>query len=118
MTKNLTIFHYSGKNYIGYYCTFDPGDKPSFTGLEQNFESSHYVFLAPAEISYKINITADATADLVSSVMPLYPGDFMNGSNDSIYFAFPKDQVIVSTIKENNIHNNIVSQYKQLTKLN
>ena len=114
--KSLTIFHYAGKNYIGYYVnpSLEEADKPSFTGITTTYDK-HYIFLAPAELSYKINITADATADLVSTVMPLYPADFMNGSEDKIYFAFPKDQVVLSTIKEANIHSNIVAQYKQLT---
>ena len=116
MTKSLTVFHYAGKNYIGYYCSFNQGEIPSFTGINQSINDK-YVFQCPAEISYKINITADATADLVSSVMPLYPGDFFNGTKDTVYFAFPKADTVVSSIKEANIHANIVSQYKQLTKL-
>lgn len=116
MEKSLTVFHYAGKNYIGYYVTpgTDESDKPSFTGIEKTY-TDHYIFLAPAELSYKINITAGATADLVSTVMPLYPGDFVNGTKDTVYFAFPKNQVVLSTIKQANIHSNIINQYQQLT---
>ena len=116
MQKELTVFHYAGKNYIGYYVTpgTDANDKPSFVGIAQNY-NDHYIFQAPAELSYKINITADATADLVSTVMPLYPGDFMNGSKEATYFAFPKSQVVFSTLKSANLHTNIINQYKQLT---
>ena len=102
MTKELTIFHYAGKTYIGYFCNFDADDKPSFTGITDKIDDM-YVFQGPAELSYSINITSDATADLTSIVMPLYPGDFMNGGADNIYFAFPKSQVIVSSIKPTNI---------------
>ena len=116
MTKNLTVFHYSGKTYIGYFCNFEASEKPSFIGIGQSIDNV-YVFQAPAEVSYSINITADATAELISSVMPLFPGDFMNGEANNVYFAFPKTDVILSTIKDSNIHNNIVNQYKQLTKL-
>lgn len=116
MTKELTVFSYSGKNYIGYYCSFAEDEKPSFVGIGQEV-TDKFIFLAPAEISYDINITSDATADLTSKVMPIFPGPFYNGTPNSIYFAFPKSDTIMSTIKDSTIHDNIVKQYKQLTKL-
>ena len=117
MTTELTIFNYSGKTFIGNYCTFSPDEeKPSFTGIAQKIDDV-YVFQAPAELSYSINVASDATAELISTVMPLYPGGFMSGSKEKVYFAFPKSDTVVSSLKSDNIHSNIVTQYKQLTGL-
>lgn len=118
ITKELTIFNYCGKNYIGYFCNVgdvEGDDKPSFVGITTNYNDV-YVIGCPAEITYEINITSDATADLISKVMPIFPGDFYNGTKDNVYFAFPKSQVVLSTIKSANIHDNIKKQYQQLTK--
>lgn len=117
-TKNLTIFSYCGKNYIGYVCTIGSAEtnKPNFVGIGTTY-SNVYVVQAPAEISYEVSITTDATADLVSKVMPLFPGAFYSGAAQNIYFAFPKNDVVVSTIKDTAINDTIKKQYLQLTKL-
>lgn len=116
MTKELTIFNYHGKNYIGYLCTAFSNDTPSFLGIGTTV-TNVYVFQGPCEISYKLSITSDATADLTSVVMPIFPGGFYNGDKTGVYFAFPKADVVLSTIKAANIHQNIVNQFKQLTGL-
>lgn len=114
MTKELTIFNYAGKNYIGYFCTLAASDKPSFSGIGTTY-TNVYVIQAPAEISYELDVTSDATADLVSKVMPIFPGGFYNGTKTDMYFAFPKTDIVLSTIKGTNIHDNIKKQYQQLT---
>lgn len=116
LSKELTIFSYGGKNYIGYYCNFGTDPVPSFVGIGQTV-TNYYIFQAPAEISYNLSTTSDATADLISSVMPLFPGGFVVGDANNIYFAFPKSDVILSNIKTSMIHANIVNQYKQLAKV-
>lgn len=116
LTKTLTIFNYNGKNYIGYYCDFGTDAKPSFVGIAQNINNV-YVFLAPAEITYELQTTSDATADLISKVMPIFPAAFYKGNADQIYFAVPKSDIVLSNIKDSTIHENIQKQYKQLTKL-
>lgn len=116
MTAELTIFYNGGKTFIGYLCTVGGGEEPSFTGLGTSV-GDQYVVRCPAEITYTLTMTADATADLTSHVMPLYPGGFVNGSKDQVYFAFPKATTVVSTLKSANLHTNIINQYNQLTGL-
>ena len=114
----LTLFGFQGKTYIGYHCTFAADNNyPSFTGISATEAKNYVIIKAPAEITYELNITANATADLVSKVMPMFPGAFMNGDVNSTYFAFPKSAVVFSSVQSTMIHSNIQSQYKQLTKL-
>lgn len=117
-SRTLAIFNYQGKTFIGYICTFN-GDAnyPTFAGISVSEAKNYFIVQGPAEITYDLNVTANATADLVSRVMPCYPGPFMNGDVNSVYFAFPKTQVVFSSVQQSAIHTNIQNQYKQLTKL-
>ena len=74
-TRTLTIFNYCGKNYIGYYCVIgdNEANKPNFVGIGNGGNTSCYVFQAPAEITYEVSVTSDATADLVSKRMYISP---------------------------------------------
>lgn len=119
MTQQLTIFSNSGKTYMGTLCT-DYGsadDIPAFAGNLKDTATNYWVVKAPCEINFKL-VEEDNKARLdFKNIIPIMPYKLFTDNSSNIYFAFPKDSTVLSTVSDNKISNTLQNAYKQMTGL-
>lgn len=119
MTETMTIFSCNGKTYVGILCTnISDGDIPVFAGLDRSIDNV-WVVKCPCELEFELVEVAGASSRLeFKKVMPIFATKLTTTNNpDNIYFAFPKDSVILSTVTGTNISGNIEKAYKQMTNI-
>ena len=118
MTQELTIFQYHGDSYIGYLMNIGANEasKPSFPSIGTTY-TDRYIFRAPMKILYSINDPSGATAKLTSKLIPVLSTQHFTGLPTSIYFAYPKDEVVLSTATDSDIASDIIQAYKIMSGL-
>lgn len=116
MTQELTIFQYHGESYIGYLMNIGSGEasKPSFPEIGTNYED-RYVFRAPMKINYSIRNPESASAKLESMLIPTLSIRHFTGLPTSIYFAYPKNEVVLCTATDSDISTELTQAYKVMS---
>lgn len=117
MTYALTVFNFSGKNYLGNVVTFGNGESVNIPGVGTvNSSSNFYVVVSPCEMELELKEVPGASNHIaLKKMMPIIPGKLCSGNADTAYFAFPKATTVLSNITNATINGDLITAYRQMS---
>lgn len=125
----IALFAYAGKTMIGRVYNINDSTKWSSVFEEgsvigtlvgnsgSKVASEHYVIDNPCEVEFGIERPLTGSAQLTWKLKPYFYKKLLRTTPSGIHFIFPKSQVCLSNVTENDMDEKLINAYKELVQL-
>lgn len=125
----IALFAYSGKTMIGrvydlakpsnWSAYFEPGSVIGTLVGEKSSDitSNYYAIDNPCEVEFVIERPLTGSAQLTWKLKPYFYKKLLRTTPSGIHFIFPKSQVCLSNVTENDMDEKLINAYKELVQL-